>query len=366
VTDRRRERVRVVLDASPLRDARRDAGIGRYVAQLIEALRAIQDLDLRLASPRGSGPDSWVKRFLYAQPTVIRRAVTSRAELVHAMASDPVLGWPTSRQVVTVHDVAPWTTHLPPEGTYTRRYLDFQRPRFARCAAVIAVSEIVADETAAVLAVPRAKITVVPEGVAEGFSERAAGTDAAARARAGASEAGYLLWVGSLRSHDPRKAIDDLVAAVAALGPAAPPLVLAGRTGEEAGRIGRLASEAGVPVVMPGYVDDATLAALYRGAGVVAVPSRHEGFGLTALEAMACGAPVVASTGGNLSALGDAAVLVEPGDRASLGRAIRSVLDDPALAMRLRTAGPAYASKFSWGRAAHQTAEVYRRIRSRR
>src|SRR5437899_12824165 len=115
--------MRIVLDASPLRDGRREAGIGRYVAALSEELGRVADLDIRIAQPPLRLPESWVRRYLYAQPWIIGRALVSRPDLVHAMATDPVLVWPPSRQVVTVHDVAPWTTHVPPRGTPTFRYL---------------------------------------------------------------------------------------------------------------------------------------------------------------------------------------------------------------------------------------------------
>jgi len=353
--------MRVVADGSPLRDGRREAGIGRYIIELREALATIPWLTMRFAIPPIHAPESWVRRYLYAQPWISVEALRRRAHIVHAMASDPVLGWPLRRQVVTLHDAAPWTTHRPAEGTATFRYLEFQRRRIKRCAAVIAVSEIAAQEAETILAVPTQQIHVVPEGVGRQFQTAVGTDDVIKRGAAGVPDRPFLLWVGSLRANDPRKALDDLIDAVAALGADAPPIVLTGRTGDEGKRITRYASERGVAVVITGYVDDATLAALYRGANAVVIPSRHEGFGLTLLEAFACGAPVVASHGGNLRALaGDDALLVAPGDLRGLSDAIRSVLQDETLRARLQTAGPKRAAQFTWQRTAEQTAAVYR------
>jgi alpha-1,3-rhamnosyl/mannosyltransferase len=324
----------------------------------------VADLRVRLAVPPFTPPESWLRRYLYAQPWIAGRAVAWRCDIVHGSASDPVLGWPLSRQVVTLHDVAAWTTHRPPPGSPTSRYLSFQRRRFKRLGAVIVLSEDVAGGARTVLGVPPGRIHLVPPGVAGVFSSEATDADALRRRGSGVPDGDYVLWVGLLRARDPRKALDDLVGAVASIGDDAPTLVLAGRDGDEGARVVAAATGRGVRVVTTGFVDDATLASLYRGAAAVALPSRYEGFGLTMLEAMACGAPVVGTTGGNLAALGaDATLLVPPGDVASLSQAINAVRRDPRLRQRLQAAGPARAAAFSWRRAAEQTADVYRAVR---
>jgi glycosyltransferase involved in cell wall biosynthesis len=107
-------------------------------------------------------------------------------------------------------------------------------------------------------------------------------------------------------------------------------------------------------------VDDPDLASLYRQASVVVVPSTHEGFGLTALEAMASAAPVVATAVGNLpDLLGDAGALVAPGDPAALAQALDEVLTDPVRSARMRHAGLVRASEYTWANSAEMTADVY-------
>ena len=354
--------LRVVLDGSPLRDGRRDAGIGRYVAELSRALAGRPGIDARLAVPPYPMPESWIRRYALAQPWIAGTALRRRAHLVHGMASDPILGWPLARQVVTLHDAAPWTTHAPPHGTPTWRYLEAQRRRIKRCGALIAVSDTAASEAESTLAVDSNRIHVVPEGVGAGFDATERPQDADLRRKTGAPDR-YLLWVGSLLAHDPRKGLDELIDAVAAAGEEVPPLVLAGRAGEGSERVARRARDQDVAIVVIGYVDDETLAALYRGAELVVIPSHHEGFGLPLLEALASGAPVVASDGGNHRSLaGDAALLVPSGNTLALSSAIRAARTDPDLRARARIAGPKRAGAFTWKRAAELTEAVYRLV----
>jgi len=114
-------------------------------------------------------------------------------------------------------------------------------------------------------------------------------------------------------------------------------------------------------VHLVGRVEDDELPALYSGARALVFPSLYEGFGLPALEAMACGTPVIASnTTGLAEAVGDAGVTVDPRSAEELTDAMRRVLDDDALRERLIAAGLARAAEFTWGRMARSTAAVYR------
>lgn len=342
-------------------DARRTAGIGRYVSSLTAALADVDGLELRTAAPRRTpARESWVLRFLNAQPAVLSAAWRWHPTLVHAPASDPVLGWPLHRQVVTVHDVIPWTTWKRRRPTVSGSYFGFQRRRFRACAAIIAVSDSVRDDAIDVFKLSPARVHVVPEGVSDAFAATPGVDDAGLRTAAGVPSQTYLMWVGSMRAHDPRKAIDSLLDAVASIDTGAVSLLMVGETGPESERVGRRARELGVRVVFTGYVTDETLAALYRGAAAVMLTSLYEGFGLPALEALASGAPLVATRGGNLPQLvGDAALLVPAGDSGELSRALATIIGDPTLQSSLRARGPVAAQAFTWRRAAELTASVY-------
>jgi glycosyltransferase involved in cell wall biosynthesis len=366
--------LRVLADASCLRDRRRDAGIGRYATLLLDALRDVPDLAVTPVVPRRPPrSESRPGRWMHAQPLLAWRALRERPSLLHGLGGEPALGWPSGRQVVTVHDLelrgaaAGWAG---PRGRALRAYTAAVERLLRRCGALIAVSEVVATEVCDALGVERSRVHVVPHGVTPGFDATPRDGDAALRASAGVTgddvAAPYVVWVGSLRSHDPRKALDALLEAAAGLGPRAVRLVLVGAPGAETRRVAAVARRHQLHVVLPGHVADATLAALLRGAAAAVVPSLHEGFGLPALEAMACGAPLVASRAGNLPALvGDAALLVAPGDAGTLQAGLAAVLGDAVLAATLREAGPHRAAGFTWRRTAEATAAVYRSLAAR-
>jgi glycosyltransferase involved in cell wall biosynthesis len=111
-----------------------------------------------------------------------------------------------------------------------------------------------------------------------------------------------------------------------------------------------------------GYVPAEELPYWYSAAEVLAYPSLYEGFGLPALEAMACGTPVVTSSTSSLpEVVGQAGMMVEPTDVAALTAALQRVLDDVGLREEMRAAGQARAARFSWPETARATAAVYRR-----
>jgi glycosyltransferase involved in cell wall biosynthesis len=113
-------------------------------------------------------------------------------------------------------------------------------------------------------------------------------------------------------------------------------------------------------VRFPGYVGDDDLVDLYQHATAFVFPSQFEGFGLPPLEAMACGTPVVASTGGAIpEVVGDAALLVQPGDPQQLADAIGRVLTEEDLRVKLRRRGLERVRAFSWKRATQQILELY-------
>jgi glycosyltransferase involved in cell wall biosynthesis len=229
------------------------------------------------------------------------------------------------------------------------------RAAVARAARVITAADAARTELVHAYAIPPGVVDVVPHGVDHlTFAPGRPGAPDLL-ARAGATPGvPYVLYVSSLH---PRKNLASLREAFAGLaGRGFPHLLVVVATSvavdDEEARAEQvlLADLPGAPgrlVVMP-RLSDADLAALYGSADAFCLPSLSEGFGLTALEALACGAPVVASRRGAIPAvLGDAALLVDPTARA-IEDGLARVLGSPMLSERLRAAGPVRAAGFSW------------------
>jgi alpha-1,3-rhamnosyl/mannosyltransferase len=120
-------------------------------------------------------------------------------------------------------------------------------------------------------------------------------------------------------------------------------------------------SSASEAIHFVGWLDEHDLAVLYSHAGVLVLPSLYEGFGLPVLEAMACGAPVICSTGGSLPEVaGDAALVLPPSDPTAWADAMARVLTNEAAAIELRQRGFRRAAEFNWRTTAEQTRDVYR------
>jgi glycosyltransferase involved in cell wall biosynthesis len=205
-------------------------------------------------------------------------------------------------------------------------------PRAARRADhVIAVSERTREDVIRHYGISPEKVTAIQHGVDPAF------TPGEPNARAG-----YVLFVGAIHERKNPLAAADAAESVGL------PLVVVGPSMAEGLTRALLARGA----ELRGYVDAQALVELYRGAAALVLPSRHEGFGLPVLEAMACGTPVVISS--------DQALREVVGDAAASN--IQDAIDNRA---RLSAAGIERARLFSWEKAARRTAEVYRKVLAR-
>lgn len=242
--------------------------------------------------------------------------------------------------MVTIHDLA-WE-EFPDDFARTTawKYRTFA-PRAARSAErVICVSEFTRDDVVRRYGVEPGRVRVIGEApsLAIGDEEPPPGP--------------YLLAVGDLRR---KKNFGRLVKAFAALRREGLPhrLVIAGRDAGE----GALLQGDGVE--LPGYVSEARLDALMRGAALLVHPSLYEGYGLALVEAMARGIPVAAARATALpETAGNAALYFDPLDLNDMAEAIRRALEDGGLAAR----GRERAAKLSWDGVAEQTEAVYREL----
>jgi glycosyltransferase involved in cell wall biosynthesis len=255
--------------------------------------------------------------------------------------------------VVTVNDVsfrADPHLHPPARVAWMERRLPATLRQARR---FVAISGFTKREMIARLGIAPERIDVVPLGLSTDFHPVTAEVATPVLTRHGLTDRSYVLAVSTL---EPRKNFDGLLAAHTLL-PAALrrrfPLVIAGgrgwgRTLEDSATAPHLADGT---LRLPGFVADADLVPLYARAAVCAYPSLYEGFGLPALEAMACGTPLVTSNGSALDeTAGDAALKVDPLDPPAIAAALRCVLEDAELADDLRARGLAHARSFTWQR----------------
>jgi glycosyltransferase involved in cell wall biosynthesis len=313
-------------------------GVERHARELAERLPAIAPGRYRVVRPPAAlahrAGQLWEQAWL---PLAARRA-----ELILSPANlAPLAG---RRNVVVIHDVAA----LRHPEWYSRGYAAWQRallPALARRARlVLTVSEFSKGEIAEVLGVPASRITVVPGGVGERYTPEA--DPAQARAAHGL-ERPYVLTVATRIA---RKNLGALAQSRDALAERGIDLVAAG-----SGR-GYMRDGADSPARPLGYVAEEHLPGLYAGARAFVLPSLYEGLGLTCLEAMACGAPVVAADRGALpETCGDAALVVDPADERALADAVLAAATDDAERERLTAAGAARARRYTWERTARAT-----------
>jgi glycosyltransferase involved in cell wall biosynthesis len=268
------------------------------------------------------------------------------------------------------HDVS-WLD-LP--GVYSRGYRTFQpliqRRALQLATQVLAVSGYTADQLVTRLGLRRERVTVAYNGVDPRITREAASPHEEATDPSGAdvplpaglTDGPIFLFVGSLLPRKNLSRVLDAFALLRAEHASDVQLAVVGAKrsfGADGGEMER-ADLAGVHFL--GYLDDATLGALYRRAVCLVCPSLYEGFGLPVVEAMALGAPVITSTVTALPEVaGDAALLVDPYDVDAIRTAMLRLLQDDGLRADLRARGRRRAAEFTWERAADTVLAVLKR-----
>lgn len=360
----------IALEVSSILTAR-PSGVGVFGSSLISTLRQELGPDgLRLLARvsryhlRRHGPAGDVAIEPYLTGALLER----RFPLLHALDTRlPALY--RGRLVATLFDVIsalPISAELRLSPDRFRRRKCRQYTRIARRAdAVITISEDTRTQFLQRYS-PRGTVHVVPPGVDPIY--RPGALDAERLASLGVEPGRYVLAVGELCT---RKNLEGTVEAFREAASAAPGLrlVLVGRPsyGWEGSAARALVERSPREILTLGFVSRDELAALYAGASALLYLSHYEGFGLPVLEAMASGAPVVASDrGGIREAAGEAAVLVSPRRPGDAAAALRSVLLEPGVREKLGQAGRRRAREFSWARCCREVLEVYRQVLDRR
>jgi glycosyltransferase involved in cell wall biosynthesis len=322
-------------------------GIGEYVAGLGGALRARGNDVATLAAP-ALDPWRFDRRVLWDQVLLPLAALRERVDILHCAAGTLPLLAPVP-VVATVHDVA-WLRVQQHARPYARAYFGaFQLARYARAHTLFVDSHFSRAELLALAALDPARVVVLYPGVA---------ADIMNVERAPVS-APTMLVVGTVEA---RKNLEVLVRVVAAIPELR--LVSVGPFTPYRERVLALARELGVAgrIELRGYVSRAALLELYAQAALAAVPSRYEGFGYAAAQALCAGVPLVAADAASLPEIvAGAAALAPPDDAAAWTAAIRFIIDDRDSAARAATAERAAAcARFGWTASAAIAEAAYR------
>ncbi len=295
-------------------------------------------------------------------PLYIRRHSLS---LFHGTNYDIPL-WSVCPTVLTIHDLS-LLLHPQTHESHLVRRARYRLPLMARFATkIITATEFVKKEVAEHLKVDPAKIVVTPYAPRRNFQPLPPAETEQTRARLGVEDV-FILFVGTI---EPRKNLITLLRAFAEIirnTSLRPQLVIAGKKGWLMGETLNYSEDLSERIKFTGYVTDDELCALYSSCSVCVYPSLYEGFGLPPLEAMSCGAPVIASDVPSLSeAVGKAAFLVPPTGVENLAQGLVEMLSNAEQRAHFSRAGLEWASRFTWEKTAELTLEVYREVDRKR
>jgi glycosyltransferase involved in cell wall biosynthesis len=369
-------------------------GSGQYTRQLVHGLLHTSDgpqclvFRVQTGESRHSmppSPESMGQRFLrspvpltrnlakvwFEQISFPRACRDEGVEVTHVpYFAPPLVGG--EKTVVTIHDLIPLVLPAYRGSTLVRLYTRLVSAGAQRAAAIVTDSQASRDDILRLLRADPAKVHVIPLAADERFKP----VQDARRVQRVREKYGlphkYVLYLGGF---DQRKNLSTLLAAYAAVDAdlvRQTPLVIGGRLPsrdsdffpDPRAMVRRWNLEGVVTFV--GWVAEEDKPVLYSEASLFVFPSFYEGFGLPVLEAMCCGAPVIASEAASLPEIsGDAAVLFAPHDVQGLAQALTELLQDSPRRAQLGAKGLERAQLFSWEKTVAQTLEVYESVAAR-
>src|SRR5256714_4424487 len=372
--------MRVGLDGYPLAEPR--TGVGHYTLELARALALIAPSDqFELVSPAPLGSSALEEinhanlsnlRALHLKSSRIRGhwwavglplyVTKARFDIFHGTNFE-VPFW-NRRSVVTIHDLSALLHRDKHRDSLSRR-ARLRLPIVAKLARkIITPTESVKQEVCEHLRVNPNRVIAIPSAARQSFRPVPAEQTVETRKRL-AIEDDFLLFVGTL---EPRKNLLTLLKAfdqIVRQTSLRPQLVITGGEGWLMDETFSFIKHSGIGdrLRLTGYLGDEELRALYSTCRIFIYPSLYEGFGLPPLEAMACGAPVIAGRVPALQeVLGSAARLVDPLDVEALAGSIVELIENDEERRRLASNGPKHAAKFSWAETARRTLQVYRDV----
>lgn len=344
----------------------RQTGVSRYIGELIDALQPHLDESDRLVVMGQSVPAIASRpslRIAWEQTGLPLSGLAHRLDVFHGPLNVLPLLMRTPK-VVTIHDLA--FLRYPDQLPKTRRAYMIAATRLSAREAdrIIAVSENTADDLVAWLGPLDDRVVVVPEAPSPRIARLTGSSLDAFRKRSGI-DGPYILAVGTL---EPRKNLDLFLRVFASVADRIPhQLVLVGPEGWMTGPFHRTLNELdlGERVRLTGFVSDAELGGWYSGADLFVFPSVYEGFGLPAVEAMACGAPILASDASCFpGVIGEAGLLLPPTDLEAWSEALVRLVTDRGLNNEMRSRSSERGEAFGWERTAAETLAVYRELAS--
>lgn len=346
------------------RQGYRQTGISRYISELVSGLQEVmspEDRLIMLGQRLGGLQDSALFRIAWEQTGLPVTSGAQRLDVLHGPLS--VIPMATRvPSVITVHDLA--FLKFPEQVPATRRNWLIAGTRLSarKAQRIITISENTKSDLLQWLNLPEEKVKVIPLAISPRIHHVTGTSLDVFRMRFNVDRP-FILAVGTL---EPRKNLPTLLRAFAKVKDEIDhELVLVGPEGWLTGELKSTLEELslGDRVRLTGFVSDEELGGWYSAAELVAYPSWYEGFGLPSVEAMHCGAPVLASNTSSFpEVVGDAGVLIPPGDIDLWAETLRDLLKDQSHLHDLRARGFERAKAFSWTRTAQETYDVYREI----